>query len=344
MTRFLFMVVLICVGTSQPTRLATLRSSFDEGIFGYTGHIESFKDPITLRYREVPFFKTTVEMITHSEINRSIAEMTFVFSGSIRKSDDQLIWDTAIEQMSIDGREVQSKAPLMTILMITTDRGLVKALRYDLSGLQELGVIAKPNELERIKNIANHFTKIFPERPIEMDGEIYDAETLLLSSLGFLPDDISPKINVLTTRVMGITSSRMRRHIVAQLIGDIVLEGKAGDKLNAAIKGHYLIDIESGLLTSGMVGITLRYHQGNEIATYYVKYHTETTEIVENSRHNKIEKQDSVYPTSPMKDIGEHLPQEDPVSKLRKLKQMLEEGLISQEDYEKNKRIILDQM
>ena len=115
MKRLLLMAVVICFGTGRPSISASGMSLFDQGISGYTGRVESFTRPITLRYREVSRFQTSAEMIMLSEVNRSTAEMTFVCHGSIRRSDDKLVWEIVFEQISINKKKMRTEGPLMSI-------------------------------------------------------------------------------------------------------------------------------------------------------------------------------------------------------------------------------------
>jgi hypothetical protein len=93
-----------------------------------------------------------------------------------------------------------------------------------------------------------------------------------------------------------------------------------------------------------LVGIALRDHLGGDVADYYISFHSDLEESITTTKDRQTDDLGSNHLSGRSEDMEGSDSAWDPVGKLRELKQMLDEGLISQEDYQKNKKIILDQM
>ena len=304
---------------------------------------------VTMQFRDVPKFRLRITAGGHvTPFRPQIAVARFELWGSVAQQDDKLVWQYRSNFLNYDGKKFSPQKPLLELDLTTNDRGVATrwAATFPAFAAAEKGLRYETDEHFQTILLARALMSgavRLPIRPISQDDPILDL-TPLLASVVRGAEKATLAQPLPAAFVVGTATHEGRQVIVAQINGDTAIEAFGG-RADAAVQGAVLIDQRTGLPLRGIINIKgpVRAPGVSGDLDYVVNF--ETTLYDGDSDRPTGSAREGAGETPSGKVSASTVPNRASLlERLKLLKTMLDEGLISKADYDTKKRDILNDL
>lgn len=255
-----YFMLLFALAGCQSLGHQNLPQTPEQKLLSYSGAVESFTKPITLRYHAVHSFDYSYQQTVL--FGPSKKSLSLNGKGSIQSSHPLLRVKLAVSHISVGKDQLASHddAPLVESEELIDPRGIVKQFVLDTAPLQRRGWDIPKKGTPQFQEFIYPFEQVvitFPRKSVAMEAPIkgwHDGEQPFLNLARRILPKGSVTRNTLVTRASGVTSVNGQRHLVVRRSGAYRLQsGK--DFVDLRLNGYTLVDMQSDLATSSVLQV-----------------------------------------------------------------------------------------